>query len=209
MGSTQSTAFFQKSDSWLLSVLVFCSWDDRWNVLSTSRRIHQFRQSDLFWRWMCGRLNVENAVYSPYVIPIATNFRTLFKELYPLRNMWQEVLKIDEDSEEHSNPMISQTQGQEGDKKRISVYARFSPKIPKKPETDELGNVQQQNENDENENENENDDLEVTLPLHQRLMMIKLSHNLKSNGQALKVLAAEGGENNNQLCLSVMCIDNL
>lgn len=84
---------------------------------------------------------------------------------------------------------------QGGDKKKISVYARFSPKRPQQLTL--TTSVSSDEANSNGDLENEDDDLEVTLPLHQRLAMIKLSHNLKSNGQALKVLASEGG----QLCI--------
>lgn len=46
---------------------------------------------------------------------------------------------------------------------------------------------------DGNPVDNENEEIEVTLPLHQRLAMIKLSRNLKSNKEALKILTSEGG----------------
>lgn len=74
-------------------------------------------------------------------------------------------------------------------KKNISVYARFCPKRPK-PSA-----LKTEVENKENENlENQIDEVEVTLPLHQRLAMIRMSHDLISNRQALKVLTSEGGK---------------
>jgi hypothetical protein len=50
---------------------------------------------------------------------------------------------------------------------------------------------EQRNNNDDDEAENQ--EIEVTLPLHQRLAMIRMSRKLKSNRQALKILTAEGG----------------
>jgi hypothetical protein len=44
---------------------------------------------------------------------------------------------------------------------------------------------------DDDNNDNETDNA-VTLPLHQRLQLVRLSRGLKSNRQALKVLAEEG-----------------
>lgn len=77
-------------------------------------------------------------------------------------------------------------------KKNISVYARFSPKRPKPAA------LKAESESKENENlENEVDEVEVTLPLHQRLAMIRMSHDLNSNRQALKVLTSEGGRLSN------------
>ena len=182
MGSSTSSLFFQKSDSWQLSVMAYCTWEDRWAVLATSRKLRQLQQSDMFWRWMCSRLEVEHGVYSPVIIPVASNFRSLFMELSSSRNMWEEVVVSNERTPLHL---------QGGDKKKINVYARFSPK---RPEQSQLSTAQVSNDgNNDGYFENQDDDVEVTLPLHQRLAMIKLSHNLKSNGQALKVLASEGG----------------
>ena len=182
MGSSTSSLFFQKSDSWQLSVIVYCTWEDRWAVLATSRKLRQIQQSDMFWRWMCSRLEVEHGVYSPVIIPVASTFRSLFMELSPLRNMWEKMVISNE---------MTPPQFQGGDKKKISVYARFSPKRPGQPQLTTAEVLSEENNDDDFQNRD--DDVEVTLPLHQRLAMIKLSHNLKSNGQALKVLASEGG----------------
>eukprot|EP00596_Hydrurales_sp_CCMP1899_P005227 CAMPEP_0119050078 /NCGR_PEP_ID=MMETSP1177-20130426/68072_1 /TAXON_ID=2985 /ORGANISM="Ochromonas sp, Strain CCMP1899" /LENGTH=726 /DNA_ID=CAMNT_0007028065 /DNA_START=291 /DNA_END=2471 /DNA_ORIENTATION=- len=106
------------------------------------------------------------------------NYKGLFKELYLLKNMWKSRT-IEE--EESNNCIVNSLQA--GDKNKISVYARFSPKRL------QLNDIVDEN----NENVNGSNDQEVTLPLYQRLAMIKLSHNLKGNRQALKVLASEGG----------------
>jgi hypothetical protein len=94
--------------------------------------------------------------------------------------MW-EATTIEE--EESDKCIVNSLQA--GDKNKISVYARFSPKRL------QLNDIV--DENNENISDNGDKDQEVTLPLYQRLAMIKLSHNLKGNRQALKVLASEGG----------------
>ena len=133
---------------------------------------------------------MESGVYYPYVIPIAGNFKSLFMELYPLNNMWE-----DEDLNEEEERSLA-LQG--GDKKKISVYARFCPKRPNKIENEnEKTELENENKNEKKADiidENDDEDVEVTLPLHQRLAMIKMSHNLKSNREALKVLTSEGGK---------------
>jgi hypothetical protein len=99
----------------------------------------------------------------------------MFKESYPLKNMWNAV-----SAQEEEVPGL-----QAGDKNKISVYARFSPKRIKINISNE-GKERKEGEGDEEENEdieNQEQDVEVTLPLHQRLSMIKMSHNLKSNRQ--------------------------
>ena len=180
MGSSISAAFFDKSDSWVLAVLAYCSWEDRYEVFLISRKFLNFQTDDLFWKWMCSRLEAENSVYSPSVIPTSLTFRKLFQELYPLNQMWSAI-------DGNDTELLDELQS--GDKRKISVYARFCPRRPK---ADALKVI---DENDENENIEEKDDaMEVTLPLHQRLAMIKMSHRLTNNRQALKVLTSEGGK---------------
>jgi hypothetical protein len=179
MGSDISTTFYDKTDSWLLAALVYCAWEDRSRVLLIARRFHRFQQSDLFWRWMCGRLDIENSVYSPHFTPPSSTFRGLFMELYPMRKMWNVPM---------ANGIENSQELRATGKKNISVYARFSPKRPKPAA---LKTDFENKENDDVENEVEK--VEVTLPLHQRLAMIRMSHDLNSNRQALKVLTSEGG----------------
>jgi Kinesin motor domain len=80
-----------------------------------------------------------------------------------------------------------------GDKNKIQVYARFRPKSKKDAEKSDKSNDDDDDDDDNKNEEVENDEVEVTLPLHQRLAMIRMSHRLKSNRQALKVLTSEGG----------------
>ena len=184
MGSSISAGFFDKSDSWALAVLAYCSWEDRYRVFLISRKLLNFQRDDLFWKWMCSRLEDESSVYSPSVIPPSLTFKTLFKELYPLNQMWSAV---------EGNDTEPLDELQSGDKRKISVYARFCPRRPK---ADALEVI---DENNENENtEGKDDATEVTLPLHQRLAMIKMSHRLTNNRQALKVLTSEGGKRRNR-----------
>ena len=185
MGSDVSTAFYHRSDSWFLPMLVFCSWEDRFNTCLVSGKFHKFQQDDLFWRWMCCRLDTENNVYSPVIVPVSSTFRSLFTELFHLRSMWDAVqITVGNDTE----------QSKANDKKRISVYARFCPVRPK------LKALEKSDENHAVEDqENDSDSVEITLPLHQRLAMIKMSNRLTSNRQALQVLTSEGGKRNDTL----------
>lgn len=180
MGSELSTSFYHKSDSWFLPMLAFCSWEDRSNTCLVSKKFHKFQQDDLFWKWMCCRLDTENNVYSPVIVPVSSTFRSLFTELFHLRRMWDAV---------EINQGNDNQQEQANGKKNITVYARFCPVRPKPKaleKSDENHAVEDQ--------ENECDSVEVTLPLHQRLAMIKMSNRLTSNRQALQVLTSEGGK---------------
>jgi hypothetical protein len=69
-----------------------------------------------------------------------------------------------------------------GERFKINVYARFRPLEAKKESAPES--------TVENEVKTHKS---VTLPLHQRLSMIRVSHNFRNNSDALRVLTAEGG----------------
>jgi hypothetical protein len=199
MGAKLSSTRFQmdqdSEQSWTFQVLEYCSWKERCDILSTSKVHHQITRADLFWRWLLSRLEIENGVYFPKTRP-TLNYKSLFKELYVLKNMWESTTVEDE---ENNNRVVNSLQA--GDKNKISVYARFSPKRL------QLNDIV--DENNENVNDNGDNDQEVTLPLYQRLAMIKLSHNLKGNRQALKVLASEGGKKCSDISPLTMLINRL
>jgi len=110
----------------------------------------------------------------PPSLPYQSNWKTLFFELYALRKLWSKV-DINDDNNDLQTSSTSE-------RFKISVYARFKP----------ISKIFT-NETDDTDNDKENDEKEITLPLHQRLAMIKMSHKLNSNKDALKVLAYEGG----------------
>jgi hypothetical protein len=96
-------------------------------------------------------------------------WRTTFLELYKIRNLWVgdasqpgEVNGVGQLNENYENILKEHF--------KINVYARFRP------------------QNDEIQYEHK----QITLPLHQRLGLIKISCNLKSNSEALRVLKEEG-----------------
>ena len=116
----------------------------------------------------------EHGVYVPPALPYQSNWKSLFFELYALRNLGSKV-----DINDHNNNLQTSSTSE---RFKISVYARFKPQS-------KISN----DETNDTDDDKENDEREVTLPLHQRLAMIKMSHNLNSNKDALKVLAYEGG----------------
>lgn len=96
-------------------------------------------------------------------------WRTTFLELYKIRNLWVG----DHGGESEGGAIGQMNEKYEEILKehfKINVYARFRP------------------QNDEIQYEHK----QITLPLHQRLGLIKLSCNLKSNREALRVLKEEG-----------------
>ena len=76
------------------------------------------------------------------------------------------------------------------EKFKVNVFARFRPLAKEAPK--EIGKEIGKDKDNDNLSSLPEDKTEITLPLHQRLKMIKMAKNLKSNKQALQMLAAEG-----------------
>ena len=188
MGGQLSTLSIRESSSFSWTIADFCSWEDRFAFVSTSKSFRSLTNDDLFWRYLAGRLAIENGVYVPSVVPKnARTFKNLFRELYPLRRMWEETMSNEEMEALSSTLTIPRIHLNNGERNKIKVYARFKPKKNSKdPNSDSNNDADAAASNEEKE-------VEVTLPLHQRLAMIKMSHNLTSNRQALRVLTSEGG----------------
>lgn len=164
---------------WVLVVFELSDWRTRSNMMMSSKRWWRNCNDQNFFRFLANRLAVENGVYVPQVLPAGESWKSLFTDLFKLRNLWVPTAEADHDwSDHYGSPSESV-----GERFKISVYARFRPhdKVVKKaPIEGEL-------------KEDDHEEIEVTLPLHQRLAMIKLSRNLKSNRDALKILTSEGG----------------
>ena len=192
MGGQLSNLSIRESSSFSWTIADFCSWEDRFAFVSTSKSFRSLTNDDLFWRYLSGRLAIENGVYVPTTVPknIRT-FKNLFRELYPLRRMWEETMSNEEMEALSSALTMPRIHTNNGEKNKIQVYARFKPKKNnnKDPNSDSSHDADAAHPNDTNEEK----EVEVTLPLHQRLAMIKMSHNLTSNRQALRVLTSEGG----------------
>ena len=187
MGGQLSTISIRESSSFSWTIADFCSWEDRFAFVSTSKTFRSLINDDLFWRYMANRLAIEHGVYVPSTVPKnSRTFKNLFRELYPLRRMWEETMS-NEELEALSNALtVPRIHINNGEKNKIQVYARFKPKKNNKENSTDADTTTPNDTNEEKE-------VEVTLPLHQRLAMIKMSHNLTSNRQALRVLTSEGG----------------
>ena len=175
-------------EPWFLQVLEYCSWDERAHTFEVCKSVHSMTGTDLFWRWLCRRLAAEHGVYVPHVAPrFARGFRQVFRELFPMKDMWmpKEVCSVNE------TLIAAKTALVKSDRSKIKVFARFRPKDDRSrgdENTDPAVVASSQSGKSDSSNP------EVTLPLHQRLAMIKLSHRLSSNRQALKILTSEGGK---------------
>jgi len=135
-----------------------------------SKKLAAKTSTDAFYRFLCYRLVEEHLLYIPSmpVLPPPLNWRRLFVELFALRNIWFV-------SENASTHQFSQ-------KFKISVFARFRPKLSDEVEIEDIRDSISSVDSEK----------EITLPLHQRLSLIRMSHGLKKNGAALRVLASEG-----------------
>ena len=160
--------------AWVLTIFEFSNWKTRNNMMITSKRWWRNCNEESFYRFLAKRLAIENGVYVPPVLPSNETWKTLFYDLYKLRNIWQSNYN---DNQLHTNHNAN---GNKKERFKINVYARFCPGKENKKNISE----------EDHENNNE---IEVTLPLYQRLEMIKMSRNIKSNKQALRILAKEGG----------------
>lgn len=186
MGSSESTLYENPlltgngdMPPWVLVVFEFSDWRTRANLMMTSKRWWRNCSDQSFYRFLANRLAVENGVYVPAVLPASETWRSLFVDIYKLRTLWVPAEQESVDHHQYNNESV-------GERFKISVFARFRPQ-DKVPAKRALADEVEDGHNDGHE------EIEVTLPLHQRLAMIKMSRNLKSNRQALKILTTEGG----------------
>lgn len=170
--------------AWALVIFEFCDWKDRCNLMMTSRRWWRNTSSQSFYRFLAQRLAIECAVYVPPLPPANETWKSLFMELYKLRNIWKPHA-LTAAAAAPADPTSAEGGSREGSGSRfkISVYARFKPQ--KSDDAAKAGAADGA--------AGEEQAKQVSLPLHQRLAMIRMSRNLKSNRAALKVLTSEGG----------------
>lgn len=127
-----------------------------------SRKWAAFMQTDVVMRWMCYRLMVDYKLYSPLKLTAGVTWKSMFMELFNIRHIW---------SGDDSSRQSGHDPDRKSERAKINVYARFRP-------IDNSQHVE--------------DTKEITLPLHQRLALIKMSCKLKSNRAALHVMKEEG-----------------
>mmetsp|Transcript_25872 Transcript_25872/g.43132 ORF Transcript_25872/g.43132 Transcript_25872/m.43132 type:complete len:889 (+) Transcript_25872:106-2772(+) len=171
--------------AWVLIVFEFTDWRTRCNMMMTSKRWWRNTNDMKFYRFLTKRLAIEHGVYIPPVLPTNETWKTLFYEAFKLRHVWDPSDRsIPSADNEGATIPLSNARETVGERFKISVFARFRP-VEKQPN---VGVGNEKSEDDDGE-----DTIQVTLPLHQRLAMIRMSRRLKNNKQALKVLTTEGG----------------
>lgn len=195
-----------EESGWLFQVLEFCDNKARSNVVFVCKRYHKLLTSNASFRWRIERLHIEDGVYCAVAMPNKAEptyslltepspdfekitepapFKTLFIRLLKQRMLWRSSNSVDdmtknsssigeEDNEADNNTIINLKESNANDKFNIHVSVRFKPTIT---------------------NNNQNSNIlqrAVTLPLHQRLALIKHQNKLKSNSEALNILKEEG-----------------
>ncbi|GMH63872.1 hypothetical protein TrST_g9268 [Triparma strigata] len=118
-------------------------------------------------------LHVEHGLYSSTVKQADERYKDIFFRLYKRRDLWFCAKEVEDPEEEER-------------KKELPLW-RLEPK----PATTENFNIQVSFRLKPKSQE-EDEEKEVTLPLHQRIQLIKMSKKLKSNAAALRVLKREG-----------------
>lgn len=202
---------------WAWQVLEYSDWNTRHAVSRLSKEWHQNTTTMQFYRFLCTRLSTEHGVYTPVTPPFSENWKTLFFELFKLRRLWNApYVNLDDPTAMALNPLQSSDEFNE--RFKISVYAKFRPHQVKEKDNKKESHQNSNHHNhkqklphskdgsnsktiDDSKKENEENNADndstsgtkVTLPLHQRLAMIRMSHNIKNNRSALKVLTEEGG----------------
>ena len=205
------TAIATKDEKWRLwllkpEVLKYLTWKERVAVICLDKNgAYDVMQRGETWNMLASIMAETHVLYVPKTLPTGETWRRLFFEmLWPLRNMWDGEAAIAADAaaaergsevdDEDAAPfklLPKTTNGRDGFK--VSVFARFKP-VPEKPAVAaeaeaEAGAAAVAAKEKEVKQEEEE---EITLPLHQRLALIKLSRGLKTNRAALKVLMQEG-----------------
>jgi len=155
-------------------VLKYLNWKERMYVLMLNRDTIKILEQDHLYYFFCQCLSHERLIYMPSkLLTRKDTWKGNFFQMYEIRNLWQgQAASADIDLS-----LTSAKGGGGGEKEagaNVNVFARFKPLPPKA------------------DDEKVEEEDRVTLPLHQRLSLIKISRGLKTNRQALKVLMQEG-----------------
>ena len=146
-------------------------------LLSGNNVITKQLTDDASYRWRLRKLHYQHGIYSPYDSKLTLANKQLFLSFYARKKLWvSEGPPLDPDAslDEDNLPLWRQMKAPKTSQNfKIEVATRFRPK-------------------DENDDKKIPPKKVVTLPLHQRLKLIRLSKKLKTNGQALNVLKNEG-----------------
>lgn len=113
-------AGIQGDEESLFNVLAFCDRETRAAAIFVSKRYSAIFTTDASFRWRLDRLHIEHGIYFPTTLGKEQTWKTLFLELDKKRHLWEANDVVASDS----SGGVSSC---DGDKFRISVYARFKP----------------------------------------------------------------------------------
>ena len=152
----------------MFQALEFCDAKSRSNGFLVSKRYSSILTSTPSFRWRLERLHIEDGIYYSPLNTNASNYKSRFIELRRKKKLW----RVDEGNVESNIDNPGKMLGSKAGKFNINVSVRLKPSV---------------------ENTLQNDEgPAVTLPLHQRLTLLKMKHNLPSNNQAIGILKEQG-----------------
>jgi hypothetical protein len=109
---------------WALAVLEHSTWESRGRVSQLSKYWHKGTTTVHYYRFLAFRLADENGLYVPHHLPVNETWKTLFLELFKLRNLWQPPSVSGHPSA--ANLQITAT-NEFKERFQISVFAKFRP----------------------------------------------------------------------------------
>lgn len=146
----------------LLLILNFVNERTRIQFNLVSSTHAKFLNSDAAFKWRLERLHIENGIYFSSQIPHHSSYKQLFLKNYAKRNLW----KNNADTTTEGGVNVDHHQ-----QFQLTVSARFKPK---------------------GLDHNRNSMKKISLPLHQRLKLIRMNRNITSQKEAFQVLVQQG-----------------
>ena len=154
-----------------MEVLTFADISTRNNCIFLSKRYHKILTSEESFRWRLERMHIERGIYTPTEFGNKHSWKSIFVKQHKRRNLWNASQELSSENLDLRQVSRIETPQQKSLNTRISVCVRIKPK-----------------KSDLKQDTNE----KVSLPLHQRLALIKVSNNMNSNREALSVLVQNG-----------------
>lgn len=185
------TSVGDEESGWLFQVLEFCNQKTRSNAIFICKRYNRILTNDASFRWRLERLHIEDGIYCTAAISKGqsssispSSSKASFKELYlglvQRQMLWYKngndsmaTSKYCSDDNHDNCDDDDDSKLDEDDVFNIHVSVRFKPVT-------------------KNSDMRNNRERKVTLPLHQRLALIRHQNKLNSNRDALNILKEEG-----------------
>lgn len=177
--------------AWLLEVMSFLTFGERASLVSINRSWSHLQNWPGWWQAQCSFAAQNFNLYCPKTLPASETWRTYFEDLWSVRGLWQ--------GHGLQEGALRTRDLQEG--QRVQVFARIRPMSKAtNPESintncENAGSDDAQNNIEHEENLFEKDSSsKVTLPLHQRVALIKLQFPDReiTSREALKILQRQG-----------------